>query len=132
MKNVIKIFLLILLIIFIAILYIDYRDNRYINNIEKKIIKYTDIKKIDYLNVYNDYYLVMDDDNLYVLDEKYIELLKVDRILIHKNSNNYDIIYSEKPMYIKDSYHNGKLSYEYYDLYSYEKIDNILVGGKDE
>ena len=129
MKKLIKIFLIILIIIFLLILYVDYNDSSYINKLEKKIIKHTGITEIIYINIYGNNYIVMDNDNLYILDNKYVELLKVDKILIHKNTEKYDIIYDEKPMYMNDHYKDNKLYYEYYDLYSYEKIGEVLVGG---
>lgn len=132
MKKLIKIFLSILIIIFLLILYMDNNDSKYISKLEKNIIKNTDIKKVIYINTYGNYYIVMDDNNLYVFDNKYVELLKVDKILIHKNNKKYDIIYDEKPMYMKDYYKDSKLYYEYYDLYSYEKTGEVLVGGSYE
>ena len=129
MKKLIKIFIGVLLIIFFFVLYISYRDNRYLNKLEKTIVKKMDIEVIKYLNIYGDYYIVMDDNNLYVLDNKYVELLKIDKLIIHENSENYDIIFNEKPMYMNDYYKDNKLYYEYYDLYSYEKIDTEIVGG---
>ena len=132
MKKLIKIFLGILIIIFLLILYIDYNDHRYINKLEKDIIKNTDVREVSYLNTYGKYYIVMDDDNLYVFDSEYVELLKVDKILIHENNKKYDIIYEEKPMYISNYYKDNKLYYEYYDLYTYEKTGEVLVGGNYE
>ena len=130
MKKLIKIFIGILIIVFMFVLYIDYSDLRYMNRLEDKIIKNTDIKKIKYINTYHDYYIVMDNDNLYVFDNKYVELLKVDKILIHKNDKNYDIIYNDgKLMYMNNYYKDNKLYFEYYDLYSYEKTSEVLVGG---
>ena len=129
MKKLIKIFISTLIIVFVFILYMNYNDNKHIDELKKKIIKNTDIKEINYLNTYGEYYIVLDNDNLYVLDKKYVELLKIDKILIHENTRNYDIIYDEAPMYMRDYYKDNKLHYEYFDLYSYEKINEVLVGG---
>lgn len=131
MKKLIKFFLIIFTIILLLILYINYNDYKNINKLEKQIIKKTDVKKINYLNTYGNYYIVMDDDNLYIFDDKYIELLKIDKILIHKNNKKYDIIYDEVPMYMNDYYKDGKLYYVYYDIYSYKKIGEVSVGGYD-
>ena len=128
MKKLIKI----LIIVLFLILYIDYNDYNDNNRLKNRIIKHTDIENVVYLNTYGDYYIVMDDDNLYVFDKKCVEILKIDKILIHKNSKNYDIIYDEKPMYMNDYYKDNKLYYEYYDLYSYEKINEVVVGGNYE
>lgn len=129
MKKLIKIFLSIFIIILLLIIYVDCRDYKSNRILEKKIIAETDVKKIVYLNIYGDNYIVMDDDNLYVFDKKYIELLKIDRILIHKNDKKYDIIFDKQPMYMQDYYKDNRLHYVYYDLYTYEKIDEIVVGG---
>ena len=129
MRKLIKIFLSILIIVFLLILYVVYRDYKTNSILEKKIMTKTDVEKIVNLNVYGDNYIVMDDDNLYIFDKKYVELLKVDRILIHKNNEKYDIIFDKQPMYMKDYYKGNKLYYVYYDLYTYEKIDEIVVGG---
>lgn len=133
MKKLIKIFISLLIIIFIFILYMDYNDKRYGDSLENKIINNTDIKEINYINHYVDYYIVMDMDNLYVLDLKYVEILKIDKILIHENKRKYDMIYKDGiVMYMNDYYKNKKLIYEYYDLYTYELLDRVLVGGAYE
>ena len=132
MKKLIKGFLVGLVIIFLLILFIDYNDDNGNKKVIKEIIKNTSAKKVNYFNTYGDYYIVLDDDNLYVFDLEYTELLKIDKILIHENDKKYDIIFDEKPKYMNDYYKDGKLYYEYYDLYSYEKINEVLVGGKDE
>ena len=130
MKKLIKIFILIVIITFIAILCVVSRSKRYTNDVNKKIIKKTDIKEIDYLNEYDGYYLVMDDEYLYVLNSEYKELLRIDPILMHSNSDNYDIIYkNNQVMYFADNLENGKLRYKYYDLYTYELINEIVLGG---
>ena len=130
MKQLIKIFIGILVIIFILILYMDYNDKKYNGKLKDEIIDNTDIKEIKYINYYDSYYIVMDLDYLYVFDNKYVELLKIDRILIHENKKKYDMIFRDGiVMYINDYYKDKKLVYEYYDLYSYDKISEVLVGG---
>ena len=130
MKKVIKIFISLLIIIFIFILYMDYNDKRYEDRLKNKIINNTDIKDIKYINHYDNYYIVMDIDNLYIFDKKYVEILKIDRILIHENKKKYDMIYKDGiVMYMNDYYKDKSLVYEYYDLYTYEMLDRVLVGG---
>ena len=133
MKKIIKIFISVLIIIFIFVLYMDYNDKRYEDRLKNKIINNTDIKEIEYINYYDSYYIVMDMENIYVLDNKYIELLKIDKILIHENKKKYDMIYKDgMVMYMNDYYKGKLLVYEYYDLYTYELYDRVLVGGNYE
>ena len=128
MKRVIKIFIGLLIIAFLLIIYMDHNDKAYINKLKNK----TDIKEINYINYYNNYYIVTDDNYIYLLDNKYKELLREDIILIHKNTNNYDIIYDSKFMYLNSKIKDNTLIYQYYDIHSYELIKEVLVGGKNE
>ena len=130
MKTVIKIFIGILLLLFFLILYMDIDNNKYQNSLENKIIKNTDVKIIKYINYYDKYYIVMDNTNLYLFDNDYKELLREDKVTISENKNNYDIIYKDgKFMYFSDELNDDKLTYRYYDIHSYEIIDQVLVGG---
>ena len=108
----------------------DNNDRQYDNKLRNRIIKNTGIKNIEYINYYDDYYVVIDKDNLYLYDNEYKEILKVDRIIIYKNDNDYDIIYKDgKLMYFDDILKDNKLIYRYYNIYNYELIDEVLVGG---
>ena len=111
----------------------NYNDNHYSSKLKNKISDKTKISGIKYINCYDGYYIVMDDNYIYLYDDKYHELLKEDRILMHKNTNNYDIIYKDgKLMYFKDYLKDDKLIYRYYNLYNYELIDEVLVGGSND
>ena len=133
MKRIIKIFISLLIITFIFILYMDYNDRKNISKLEDKIVNNTDIKEIEYINYYDNYYIVMDMDDLYVFDKDYVEILKIDKILIHENKKKYDMIYKDGVvMYVNDYYKNKTLYYEYYDLYTYELFNKVLVGGTYE
>ena len=130
MKRIIKIFIGILLLVLMSIIYMDNNDRQYDNKLRNRIIKNTGIKNIEYINYYDDYYVVIDKDNLYLYDNEYKEILKVDRIIIYKNDNDYDIIYKDgKLMYFDDILKDNKLIYRYYNIYNYELIDEVLVGG---
>ena len=103
-----------------------YIDNKY----NERIISKTMIDSVIYYNKYDKYFIVMDNKYLYLLDNKYREIFKVDKIKIYDNINNYDIIYkNDLFMYMKDYYKNDQLIYEYYDLYTYELIDKVVLGG---
>ena len=103
-------------------------DKRYINKLKSNIINNTEIKSIKYINKYDNYYIVMDNKKLYLITGDYNTLLEVDRILIHENDKNYDIIYKdERLMYFSDLSKKNKLKYRYYDLYTYELIDEVVI-----
>ena len=107
-------------------------NDKYINNLEKKIINNTEIELVNYVNEYDKYYIVSDNEYLYLINKEYKIIFDVDISKIHKNSRNYDIIYEdEKLMYFNDIYKDGKLVYEYYDLYTYELIHKVVVGDYD-
>lgn len=107
-----------------------YRDNKYYNNMINDIVENTDIEKIDYINWYDDYYIVKDMEYVYLIQDNYNILLKLDLSIIHENTKNYDIVYRDDILvYFNDSYKDGKLVYEYYDIYTYEVIDKVVVGG---
>ena len=51
-------------------------------------------------------------------------------MLVHENTNDYEIIYKDdKFLYMKDYYKKKKLAIEYYDISTYELVDKVLVGG---
>ena len=80
---------------------------------------------------------------MYVFDKEYHELLNIDKILIHDNKNNYDIVYDDKLMYQECLEKGNKIIYNYYDnygdiylyydnkkyYYSYEFIKSVSLGG---
>lgn len=106
-------------------------DNRYSNNIMDDIKENTDIMDIKYINKYDDNYIVLDKENLYLFNLDYEEVARLDASLIHKNSNNYDIVYRDKTIMYMDNYKNKEgIIFEYYDIYTYELIDSVVIGGK--
>ncbi len=130
MKRVVIIFICLVIVSFMAILFITSGYNNSYRKTKKAIIKNTEIKEISYLNQYDNYYIVTNKEYLYVIDDKYHELLRIDQILIHDNTNKYDIIYKDgKVMYMADYLKKGKLTYKYYDLYTYELINEVVLGG---
>ena len=108
--------------------YMVYIDNRGNNKLDKLIVEKTKIKHFNYVNKYDDYYIVLTDNYLYLYDSKFLELLKIDTTLIHQNDENYDIIYSNKKvMYFHDYINKGHNVFEYYDLYTYELINKVVL-----
>lgn len=129
MRKLVKIIVFGIIIVYLFICYQVWNDKKDIKKYNKLIINNTDVEKIDYLNIYGDKYIVMDDDSLYVFDKDYHELLDIDRILIHENKNNYDIVYDLKLMYQECLEKGNKIIYNYYDIYSYEFIKSVTLGG---
>ena len=130
MKKLIIIFISIILFLFIGIWIVVGVDRNSIKDIENDIIKNTDIKKIEYVNMYDGYYIVIDLNNLYLFNNKYEEIFEVERDKIYKNKNNYDIVYRNETIMYMDNYKKKDgLIFKYYDIYTYELIDEIVVGG---
>lgn len=106
-------------------------DNKYNDKLIVGVRKNTDIRNIKYVNKYDNNYIVLDKENLYLLDLKYKEVARLDISLIHKNSNNYDIVYKDKTiMYMNDYKGKEGIIFDYYDIYTYELIDTVVMGGK--
>ena len=110
-------FIFFMLFLFIYICIIVYRDN-------------TNIKDILYVNMYDNNYIVRDSEYVYLLNSKYKELDKIDVKLIHVNDHGYEIIYKDDTLMYMDNYKNEEgIVFEYYDIYTYELIDEIMIGG---
>lgn len=106
-----------------------YIDNKKMDDIKNNILKNTDIENIMYINKYDNYYIIKDDKYLYLLDSKYEGVLEIDIKLLHDNENNYDLIYRNNMIMYMDNYEKDeKLIFKYYDIYSYEFIDEVMVG----
>lgn len=130
MKKLVMAFVSIMIVIFILISYMVYVDKKDSNNLNDMIVKKTDIKQYNYINKYDNYYIVLTNDYLYLYDNSFLELLKVDTTLIYKNNKNYDIIYDgNQLMYFHEYMNKNNNIYEYYNLYTYELIDKIVLGG---
>lgn len=130
MKKIVKIFVSIIVFLFILILFMIWNDNRYCDKIEKIIEEECKIDNIIYINKYNDYYIVKDKEYLYLINSEYRIISEIDNNLLYENKENYDIIYDDEVfMYMDDEYIDGEIIYRYYDIYSYELINEIKVGG---
>ena len=123
----------VLIFLFICVLVMVSLDKRYISNLEKEILSNTDIKEVIYINKYDGYYIVKDSDYMYFFDSKYEEIYKVEVSMLHENKNNYDLVYRDNTIMYMDSVKNKDgVIFKYYDIYSYELIDEVIVGGSYE
>lgn len=130
MKRIVKIFVSIIIFLFIMIMFMIGNDNRYYDKIKKIIEEECKIDNIIYINKYNDYYIVKDKEYLYLINSEYRIISEIDNNLLYENKENYDIIYDDEVfMYMDDEYIDDGVIYRYYDIYSYELINEIKVGG---
>jgi len=131
MKKLVGIFILVILVIFISMNVMIYIDNRYILELEDRVKKNTDIKDIVYVNEYDKYYIVMDNKNLYLFNSDYIEINKIDIGKVYLNKKDYDIVYRDNMIMYMDSYKNKdkNVVFRYYDIYTDELLDELVVGG---
>lgn len=108
-------------------------DRDYINGLEEEMLDNTDVNEITYVNKYDNNYIVMDKDNVYLFNSKYDEIYKVKISLLHENKNDYDLVYRNNTIMYMDNYKNKDgLIFKYYDIYTYELIDEVLIGGNYE
>lgn len=122
-KKIIILFISIILFLFVSMCIMIFFDNRYTDGIISDINKNTDIQNIEYVNKYDDSYIVVNNEYLYLLNNNYEEITKIEKTLLHKNKNNYDIVYRDKTIMYMDSYKNKDgVIFEYYDIYKYELI----------
>lgn len=130
MKRIVKIFVSIIIFLFIMIIFMIGNDNKYYDKIKKIIEEECKIDDIIYINKYNDYYIVKDKEYLYLINSEYRIISEIDNNLLYENKENYDIIYDDEVfMYMDDEYIDDGVIYRYYDIYSYELINEIKVGG---
>lgn len=104
-------------------------DNKYFNSLKKEILDNTNISDIEYVNKYNDHYIVMDNEYIYLLNSNYEEITSIKISLVYDNKENYDIVYRDKTIMYMDDYKNEEgIIYRYYDIYTYELIDEVVIG----
>jgi len=130
MKKTVMIFIGILIILFVGICIMVGINNVYINDLEKEIFNNTDIKDIEYVNKYDGYYIVKNMEYIYLFNSDYEEITSINVNLICDNENNYDIVYRNKTIMYMDNYKNKEgIIFKYYDIYTYEVIDEVIIGG---
>lgn len=129
-KKIIIFVIFIFVFLFFGIYFIVLFDNRYFDNVIDIISINTGINNIDYVNEYDGYYIVSNNEYIYLINIEYDVITKLDKGLVYDNKNNYDIVYKDKTIMYMDNYINkDKIVLEYYDIYSYELIDKVIVGG---
>lgn len=130
MKKVVTVFILIILFLFLSMCIMVGIDKNNIKDMEKNILNNTEIEDIVYINKYDDKYIVINDKYLYLFSSKYEEILKIDIDLLHDNESDYALIYRDNKIMYMDNYKNKDgIVFKYYDIYTYELIDEIIVGG---
>lgn len=105
-------------------------DNRYFNGLKKEIFDNTEINNIKYINKYDGYYIVKDNEYIYLFNSNYDEITKIKISLVYDNKNKYDIVYRNKTIMYMDNYKNKDgVVFKYFDIYTYELVDEVFVGG---
>ena len=123
--------ILILLFIFISIIVFNNKKNTDV--LKKRVVENTDITLITYINYYDNHYIVRDNENLYLFDNEYNEILSINLSLLFNKYENYDIVYRNKTLMYMEEYKDKKgIIFKYYDIYTGECIDSLLIGGFDE
>ena len=104
-------------------------DNKYFNGLKKEISENTDITDIVYVNKYDGYYIVKDNEYIYLFNSNYEEITRIKLSLLYDNKKKYDIVYRDKTIMYMDNFKNKEgIIYRYYDIYTYELIDEIVIG----
>lgn len=103
-------------------------DKNNINDMKKEIIKNTKIDNISYFNKYDNCYIIKDNKYVYIYDLEYIKIVSID---IDKLCNkDYDLIYRDDMLlYMEDKNTKTWLVFKYYDTYTCELVDKLMVGG---
>lgn len=130
-KKFILIIIVSLLIMWIALFYVVNNNKKYqsklIEEVEKK---YKTEEKIKTVNKYDNNYIVITKNKVIVLDSKYNNIKEEDLSSLAENINEYTLIYkNNKLMYEKIILKKDKVIYEYYDAYTYEYVNNLVLEG---
>lgn len=129
MKKLVAVFIFIILFIFISICVMVVIDKNNINDIKKEVYNNTKIENIIDVYKYDDNYLVINEEYLYLFDFSYKEVDRISLSLLHSNDNNYQLVYRNNMIMYMDDYKNDDgLVFKYYDIYTYELVDEVVVG----
>jgi len=129
MKKLVGIIIFIILFLFTGVCVVVWIDKNNIKDIKKDILKNTEIEDIIDVVKYDNYYIVKNGEYIYLLDYDYEEVFSIDVDLLHDNKNNYELIYRDNMLMYMDNYKSKDgIVFKYYDIYSYELIDEVMVG----
>lgn len=103
-------------------------DRNNTNDMKKEIVKNTKIDNIRYFNKYDNYYIIKDNKYVYIYNLEYIKIVSID---IDKLCNkDYDLIYKDDMLfYMEDKNTKAGLVFKYYDAYTCELVNYLMVGG---
>lgn len=130
MKKVVVGFIILICLVFISMLVMVSIDSKDILKLENEIKDNTSIDMVQYVNKYDGYYIVLDKEYLYLFNDLYEEIYKIEIEKIHKNKNNYELVYRNNTIMYMDSYtKTDGIVFKYFDIFTYEMIDEVVIGG---
>lgn len=130
MKKVL-VFIIFIILMIIGFLYIYpvIKNNSYEKGLFKNVYDNTDIENISYLNKSNNYYILKTDSEVIVLDLNYEEVFR--DVITSLYVSELDLVYRRNKLFYVEKKVNGKkISYNYYDVYTYELIYETNIGGE--
>ena len=130
MEKVVVGFIILICLVFISMLVMVSIDSKDILKLEHEIKDHTSIDMVQYVNKYDGYYIVLDKEYLYLFNDLYEEIYKIEIEKIHKNKNNYELVYRNNTIMYMDSYtKTDGIVFKYFDIFTYEMIDEVVIGG---
>ena len=130
MKKVVVGFIILICLVFISMLVMVSIDSKDVLKLEDEIRDNTSVDMVQYVNKYDGYYIVLDKEYLYLFNDLYEEIYKIEIEKIHKNKNNYELVYRNNTIMYMDSYtKTDGIVFKYFDIFTYEVIDEVVIGG---
>ena len=130
MKKVVVGFIILICLVFISMLVMVSIDSKDVLKLEDEIRDNTSVDMVQYVNKYDGYYIVLDKEYLYLFNDLYEEIYKIEIEKIHKNKNNYELVYRNNTIMYMDSYtKTDGIVFKYFDIFTYEMIDEVVIGG---
>ena len=135
MKKIPKIAIAIAIVLIISLLLISYmvhQNTKYLESLTNQIQEnYSLNEEITYSNLYGNYYVVTTPSKVIVLTKEYTEVLTEDISILIENPNHYPLIYkTNQLMYEHTIIEKDKITYEYYDAKTGEKIKDTVLERK--
>ena len=128
MKKIVLILLGIFVSIYIIISLMVRNDKRYTLELYNEVYEKSKLEDIEYVNYYDNHYIVIDNDYLYLFNDEFNLIVNIDKSLLYDKYDNYDIIYKDMTLMLMDNYKNEEgIVYMYYDIYTGECIDKIII-----